>query len=74
MKFVYIKWVDASYQRGPVTRDELEPKCELETAGIVVQETKDIISIAQDWDDRYKQWRYVQHIPKKMICKKRRLR
>lgn len=74
MKFIHIIWVDASYQHGPVSIDELWPEIRLESTGCVIQETKDIISIAQDYDPHGKTWRYVQHIPKKMIIKKKYLK
>ena len=59
----YVRWFDASYQRGECTLDEMVPRVEIESAGILVFEDDETISIALD---RYKSestYRYIEHIP-----------
>ena len=68
-----IKWFDASYQRGECTKDEFVTRVELESAGILVQENADTISIALDryaGDDTY---RHIEHIPKVNVLSVRRI-
>jgi hypothetical protein len=70
---VYVRWFDASYQRGEVTDDELVDRVELESAGLLVRETKEAVSIALDRYEHDGVWRYVQHIPKVNVLELRRL-
>jgi hypothetical protein len=69
----HVRWFDASFQRGEVTDDELVPRVEFETAGLLVREDAATISVALDWDESGRQWRYVQHIPKVNVRSVRRV-
>jgi hypothetical protein len=60
----YVRWADASFQRGEVSDDELVPRVEIESAGLLVREDADTVSIALDHYERDGLWRFVQHIPK----------
>jgi hypothetical protein len=70
---VRVKWEDASYQRGECTIDELVPRVCIETVGILVREDDKTISVALDWHEDDKVWRYIQHIPKVNVKKIERL-
>jgi hypothetical protein len=61
---VWVRWYDASYQRGECTLDELVPKVEIESAGILVREDDEFISLALDRYTEDSTWRYIEHIPK----------
>lgn len=63
-QLVYVRWFDASYQRGECSDDELVPRVEIESAGLLVREDADSISIALDRYEHDGLWRYVQHIPR----------
>lgn len=62
---VMVEWVDASYESGPVTRSDLDGLCRMKTAGWLVAEDEERVSIAADHipegDGRF---RNVTHIPK----------
>ena len=66
---VYIEWIDASYQRGECTDEELRQFVKLQTAGLLVAEGKEFISVALDRYAEDKFWRYIEHIPKVNIKK-----
>jgi len=70
---VWVRWFDASYQRGECSDDELIPVVELESAGLLIRETKDTISLALDRYDGDGTWRYIEHIPKVNVRHVRRL-
>jgi hypothetical protein len=57
-------WFDASYQRGECTDAELVPRAEIKSAGLLVCEDDESISIALDRYDADGLWRYIEHIPK----------
>ncbi len=59
-----VKWFDASYQLGECTQDELVPRVELVSAGLLVREDANTISLALDYDVTGNTWRHVAHIPK----------
>lgn len=69
----WVRWFDASYQRGECSADELIPRVELETAGILVHEDNETISVALDRYSRDGVWRYIEHIPKVNVRKIKRL-
>jgi hypothetical protein len=69
----FIRWFDASYQRGECTEEELISKVEIESAGLLVAENEESVSIALDQCDADKTWRYIEHIPKVNILSMRRL-
>ena len=71
-KVVLVRWLDASYQRGECTDDELNPRVELESAGLLVREDDDFISIALDRYGGDRTWRYIEHIPKVNVIEIRR--
>jgi hypothetical protein len=64
---VCVRWWDASYQRGEVTSDELVPRVEIESAGLLVREDAETISLALDRYEADGLWRYVEHIPKVLV-------
>ena len=72
-KLIWVRWFDASYQRGECTLDELNPRIELESAGLFVQEDENTLSIALDRYSDDQVWRYIEHIPKANILKLKRL-
>jgi hypothetical protein len=70
---VWIRWFDASYQRGECSEDELVPKVEIESAGLLVREDEESISLALDQYDADRTWRYIEHIPKVNVRKMKKL-
>jgi len=68
-----VRWFDASYQRGECSLEELVPRVEIESAGLLVHEDSDTVSIALDQYDADRTWRYIEHIPKVNILRMRRL-
>lgn len=42
----WVRWFDASHQRGECTLDEFVPRVELESAGLLVHEDEESVSIA----------------------------
>ena len=69
----FIRWFDASYQRGECTDEELIPKVEIESAGLLVAENEESVSIALDQCGADRTWRYIEHIPKVNILAIRRV-
>ena len=61
---VWIRWYDASYQRGECSEDDLVPKVEIESAGLLIREDEEFISLALDRYENDHTWRYIEHIPK----------
>jgi hypothetical protein len=70
---VWIRWYDASYQRGECNEDELVTKVEVESAGILVKEDADFVSLALDQYEADRVWRYIEHIPKVNIRQMRKI-
>jgi hypothetical protein len=70
---VHVRWFDASYQRGELTEDELSPRVEMESAGLLVREDGDNISLALDYYREDGLWRHVEHIPKVNLLRITRL-
>jgi hypothetical protein len=68
-----VEWFDASYQRGECTDDELVPTVLLESAGLLIREDKESISIALDSYPVDGTWRYIEHIPKVNVRRLRRV-
>jgi hypothetical protein len=73
LKIAYVRWFDASFQRGECTDDELVPRVEIESAGLLVREDEGTISIALDRYEHDGLWRYIQHIPKVNVISVERL-
>jgi len=72
----WIKWQDASYERGEARPDEVEPGVYLQTCGQLVREDDEFVSLALDhfegsatYDATY---RHICHIPKVNIIRERR--
>jgi hypothetical protein len=63
MKLVYIRWNDAGgeYQKW-MDGDGLDVRFELQSAGILVYENKEVITIAMDFDGE--KFRDVASVPK----------
>lgn len=64
---IQIRWNDASYQRGELKTDEINPHCILESIGFLIKESKTHYSIGMDWDKDEETWRHILTIPKKMV-------
>lgn len=73
-KLVVVDWSDASYQRGECSVEEFVPRVVLCTAGHLVREDADTISVALDCYDAEGTWRHIQHIPKVNVLRVRRLK
>jgi hypothetical protein len=71
---VFVRWFDASYQRGECSHDELIARVEIESAGLLVREDEQSISLALDRYDADKTWRYIEHIPKVNVLELRKVR
>jgi hypothetical protein len=69
----WVKWFDASYQRGECTREELVPRVEIESAGLLIHEDEDSVSLALDHYEADGTWRHIEHIPKVNVRRIRRL-
>lgn len=63
-KIAYIRWFDASYQRGELTEDEIEPRVELESAGLLIRKDRNTVSIAIDHYRDDGSWRHIANIPR----------
>lgn len=61
---VYVEWFDASYQRGECEESDLVCRVELRSAGILIREDDESISLALDSYEGDKTWRHIEHIPK----------
>jgi hypothetical protein len=70
---VWVRWVDASYQHGECGIDDLTSLIELESAGLLVREDDESLSLALDWCPKNKEWRHVSHIPKINIREMRKV-
>lgn len=71
---VFVQWVDACRQEGPCRIEDLSPECILESAGILVHETDEVISLALDACPSNESWRCISHIPKSYIKAIRRVK
>lgn len=70
---VWVRWFDASYQRGECADDELVKRVEMESAGLLVSEDDDVVSLALDRYSRDGLWRHIEHIPQVNIVEMKRL-
>lgn len=66
-----LEWIDASGQTGPVSRSELCGPLPLLTAGFLVCESDESISVCQDYIPKHDEFREVQHILKKNVIKRK---
>lgn len=74
MRLVWIRWLDATYLgNGWKQAEKLETEAGfmVESAGLLVKETKKGIFIATDYDPDDPSFRHVSFIPRAMIKKKR---
>lgn len=69
----YVEWFDASYQRGECDASELVPRVNLQSAGLLVREDEESVSIALDQYSVDGIWRYIEHIPKVNVLKLRKV-
>jgi hypothetical protein len=69
LKLVWVRWLDAGARHGKwINGESLDCRFELQSAGLLVCEHKDFITLACDFDgDRY---RDVATIPKSLIIEK----
>lgn len=70
----YVRWRDSSYQRGECTREELERGVELESAGLLIEEDEDGISIALDRYAGDAAYRHIESIPKACIIEVKKVK
>ena len=72
VKLVYVKWLDAGaqYQKWRKAKD-CDMRCELHSAGLLVSETEDVLTMAADYDANGKRYRDVASIPVSTIIEKR---
>lgn len=73
MKLIYIKWFDASYNSDIQTLDEMNDEYIIESVGFFARETKKCITLSAEIIDQNPtaKWRYIHHIPKVNIIKKK---
>ena len=69
----WVRWFDASYQRGECTIDEFVPRVEIESAGLLVHEDEESVSLALDSYVEDSTYRYIEHIPKVNVIEMRRM-
>lgn len=69
-----VTWFDASYQRGECSIDELVPRVILESAGFLIREDADSVSIGMDYYPEDETWRHIENIPRVNIIKIRKIR
>lgn len=74
MNIVLVEWLDASFQSGPVTVEQLSEPFIVRSVGLLVQETKERISLAQSFTIHKDEFQEVLHIPKLYIINRRDLR
>lgn len=68
MKVAVVTWIDSCYQRGEADVEDIEPFVILHSAGHLVKETEESISLAIDryGGDVALPFRYISSIPK--VC------
>ena len=71
MKVVYVEWLDASYQEGPLSEDEFTPHVILYSGGVFVREDDKTVTLATDYCGPNGDWRHVSHIPKVNIIRQK---
>lgn len=71
---VFIRWKDASYERGEKTAGEIEPGCVLHSSGILIKEDDEFVSMATDFFPEEETYRHITHIPKVNILAIRKMR
>lgn len=67
MKVAFVVWRDAKIQVGNVRVDEIDSRCVQKTAGLLVDDEGDCITMAVDADADSPELRDVIHIPKVLI-------
>ena len=70
---IYVKLFDASYQRCECSDEELVPRVDIESAGLLGREDEESLSIALDRYEADGLWRYIEHIPKVNVIESVRL-
>lgn len=71
MKLLYVEWLDASYQEGPLSEEDFEPRVVLVSAGLLAREDDETLTLASDYDPRSGEWRHVSHIPKVNVVRRK---
>ena len=64
LKLVFIKWVDASWEPGPICEDEMLPYIVLQSCGFLISEDENYVNIGGDYCEMEDTWRHVFHVPK----------
>lgn len=72
MKLVHVRWLDAAsrYQKW-MSGEELDVRCVIHSAGILVFESKEVLSFVMDYDAESGQYRDVTSVPVSCILEKR---
>lgn len=75
MRMEYIKWQDAALEVSNMGNqpDSFISLVHCESVGILAAETKTIVSLALEYFPVDGDYRYILHIPKGMIVKRKRL-
>jgi len=73
-KYIYIRWLDASYCSDTSDPKNYDPNYYLESAGIFVKEDEKFIVTAVDFNEVDETYRHYHSIPKVLIQKRRWLR
>jgi hypothetical protein len=71
---VIIEWVDASFQGDTIALTELAPLIALQTAGFLIMEDVESITVAHEYCDKDQTCRHVTHIPKVCVRKIKRIK
>ena len=73
MVVVLVKWIDASYERGECSTADAGGLAEATTAGILVKEDDESLTLALDWFGDQEHWRFLETIPKVCVRSIRRI-
>ena len=70
MKFVYIEWIDASYEEDIHDVNDMLGTIPSNLCGFLLAETDDTLSIAMEYYPKLDTWKHICHIPKCLIIKR----
>lgn len=72
-KFVWVKWRDSAVDSHKYLKpgEKYNPLTIFETAGFLISDTSDAVTLGVDWDDAQESWRGIIGIPKESVVKKK---
>jgi len=73
LKYIYVKWLDASFDSGVLGIDELDGNWICETIGILVKEDKEFLYIAMEYTEKNDIYRHIMYIPKCLVKQRKQL-